>query len=202
MHRSSITIFLIAVIIIGLLGLGYITGIIPSGKSADNVQTGTDVNAGRQTVPTISTQLSLTTFEEALDQLQRYLRSNPESSNFRLHYVRAKDLDYQGRAAQWVFGVRYADQSVLMYFDNPGWQSVPWEGAAPEQEISMGSLVTPKSAIGRNTALLSGGDPVEKILIQRMELMNGKYILTIGQQGHPQIFVIDATSGEVIPNYA
>jgi hypothetical protein len=89
-----------------------------------------------------------------------------------------------------------------MYFDDPGWRSVSWEGALPEKEIGEGSFVPLARFIYRNAGILYASDPQQEGRIRRMELMNGKYILTIGQQGHQQIFVIDATSGDVIPNYA
>ena len=198
MHRSSITILLIAAVIIVLVGIAYFTGTIPFGNRTGDVQTDTDADEGLQTVSG-TTQSSLTTFEEALDQLQQHLKGTPSSSNFTLHYIRGTDLDYLGRAAHWVFGVRYDNQSVLMYFDAPGWRSVSWEGAAPEKEITMESFTSPRSVIRRNAELLSGGDPVEKILIRRLELGNGKYIVTTARQEHLQTFVFDAGSGGLIP---
>ena len=198
MHRSSITILLIAAVIIGLVGIAYFTGAIPFANRPADVQTNTNADAGLQTVPD-TTQSSLTTFEEALDQLQQHLKGTPSSSNFTLHYIRGTDLDVSGRAAHWVFGVRYDNQSVLMYYDAPGWRSASWEGAAPEKEITIESFTSPRSVIRRNAELLSGGDPVEKILIRRLELGNGKYIVTTARQEHLQTFVFDAGSGVLIP---
>ena len=198
MHRSSITILLIAAVIIVLVGIAYFTGAISFGNRAEDLQTDTDADAGLQTVSG-TTQSSLTTFEEAQDQLQQHLKGTPSSSNFTLHYIRGTDLDVSGRAAHWVFGVRYDNQSVLMYYDAPGWRSASWEGAAPEKEITIESFTSPRSVIRRNAELLSGGDPVEKILIRRLELGNGKYRITMERRGTERIFVFDAGSGELIP---
>jgi len=198
MHRSSITILIIAAVIIGLVGIAYFTGAISFGNRTGDLQTETDADAGLQTVSG-TTPSSLTTFEEALDQLQQHLKGTPSSSNFTLHYIRGTDLDFQGRAAHWVFGVRYDNQSVLMYFDAPGWRSVSWEGAAPEKEIVVGSFVSPNSIIMRNRRVLSASDPKQEGLIRRIDLMNGKYTVIIERQGTQQIYVFDAESGVLIP---
>jgi len=198
MRRSSITILLITAVIIGLVSIAYFTGTIPFANRAEDVQNDTHTDAGLQTVSG-TTPSSLTTFEEALDQLRQNLKGNPSSSNYTLHYIRGTDLDFQGRAAHWVFGVRYDNQSVLMYFDAPGWRSVSWEGAAPEKEIVVGSFVSPNSIIMRNRRVLSASDPKQEGLIKRIDLMNGKYTVIIERQGTQQTYVFDAGSGGLIP---
>ena len=198
MHRSSITILIIAAVIIVLVGIAYFTGAIPFGNRTGDVQTDTDADAGLQPVPD-TTQSSLTTLEAALDQLSQRLQATPSSSNFTLHYIRGTDLDVSGRAAHWVFGVRYGNQSVLMYFDAPGWRSVSWEGAVPEKEIVADSFVSPSKVINRNAGILYASDPQREGRIKRMDLMNGKYMITMERQGTQQTFVFDAGSGVLIP---
>jgi len=199
MRRSSITILLIATVIIGLVGIAYLTGVISFGNGTGDLQTDTNIDGGLRPVPDTTIPSSLITFEDALDQLQQHLKGTPSSSNFTLHYIRGTDLDIQGRAAHWVFGVRYDNQSVLEYFDAPGWRSVSWEGAAPEKEIVGGSFVSPKSLIERNTGVLFASDPKQEGLIKRIDLMNGKYTVILERQGTPQTFVFDAGSGGLIP---
>jgi len=198
MHRSSITILLIAAVIIVLVGIAYFTGAISFGNRAEDLQTDTGADAGLQPVPD-TTQSSLTTLKAALDQLSRRLQATPSSSNFTLHYIRGTDLDVSGRAAHWVFGVRYDNQSVLMYYDAPGWRSASWEGAVPEKEIVAGSFVSPSKVINRNAGILYASDPQREGLIKRMDLMNGKYMVTMERQGTKQTFVFDAALGELIP---
>jgi len=199
MRRSSITILLITVIIIGLVGIAYFTGTIPFGNKAEDVQTDGDADIGLLPVPQVTSQSSLTTLKEALDQLQQHLKGTPSSSNFTLHYIRGTDLDVSGQAAHWVFGVKYDNQSVLMYFDAPGWRSVSWEEAVPEKEIVEGSFVSPTKVIMRNAGILYASDPMQEGLIKRMDLMNGKYTVTMERQGTRQTFVFDAGSGVLIP---
>ena len=201
MHRSSITILLITAVIIGLVGIAYFTGTIPFANRPADVQTNTNADAGLRKVPDTpdTAQSTLTTFGDALDQLRQYLQATPSSSNFTLHYIRGTDLDVSGGAAHWVFGVRYDNQSVLLYFDAPGWRSVSWEGAVPEKEIVDGSYVSPRGIFRQNAGTLYASDPKQEGLIRRLELMNGKYTITIERQGMQQTFAFDAGSGELIP---
>lgn len=198
MRRSSITILLITAAILAVVGIVYFTGTPSFGNRSEEVQTGTDADAGLRAVPD-TTQSSLTTLGDALDQLRQYLNATPISSNYTLHYIRGTDLDFSGRAAHWVFGVRYDNQTVLLYYDNPGWRSVSWEGALPEKEIGEGSFVSLTKFINRNAGILDASDPQREGLIRRMELMNGKYTITMERQGMQQTFVFDAASGELIP---
>ncbi len=199
MRRSNIMILLIMAVIIGLVGIAYVTGTLHFGNGPVDVQTETNTDGGLQlAVNTPDTsQSSLTTLGEALDQLQQHLKGTPSSSNFTLYYIRGRDLDIQGRAEQWVFGVRYANQSVLMYFDAPGWRSVSWEGALPEREIIPGSYTPPAGIIRYTMNYLSPSEQTPEILIKRLELMNGKYTITIERQGMQQTFVFDSV--ELIP---
>jgi hypothetical protein len=198
MRRSSITILLITAVIIGLVGIMYITGTISSGNRPADLQPDANADGGLQTVSG-TTQSSLTTLGDALNQLRQHLQATPSSSNFTLHYIRGTDLDVSGLAAHWVFGVRYGNQSVLMYYDAPGWRSVSWEGALPEKEIGEGSFVPLTKFINRNAGILYASDPQREGLIRRMELMNGKYSVTMERLGAQQTFVFDAASGELIP---
>jgi hypothetical protein len=191
-------ILLITVVIIAVVGIAYVTGTLPFGNRPADVQTETNTDGGLQPVPD-TTQSSLTTLGDALNQLRQRLQATPSSSNFTLHYIRGTDLDVSGRAAHWVFGVRYDNRSVLMYYDAPGWRSVSWEGALPEKEIGEGSFVPLTKFINRNAGILYASDPKQEGLIKRLELMNGKYKITIERQGRQQTFVFDAASGELIP---
>jgi hypothetical protein len=199
MRRSSSIILLIAIVIIGLLVITFLTGNPSFGDKSSDSQFSKNSDRGLQTLPDTPPPF-LTTFEEAMNQLHQYLRETAgPSSNFTIHYIRGTDLDNEGRASKWLFGVRYDNQSVLMYFDSSGWRSVPWEGAAPEKEIIPGSFVPPKGIIKYTNGLLSGSDEAQKDLIQRLDLINGRYIVTIIRQEKQQIFVFDAGTGALIP---
>jgi hypothetical protein len=199
MRRSSSIILLIAIVIIGLLVITFLTGNPPFGDRSSDSQFSKNSDVGLQPLRDTPPPL-LTTFEEAMKQLHQNLRETAgPSSNFTIHYIRGTNLDNEGRASKWLFGVRYDNQSVLMYFDASGWRSVPWEGAAPEKEIIPGSFVPPKGIIEYTIGLLSGSDQAQKDLIQRLDLINGKYTVTIIQQGKQQIFVFDAGTGALIP---
>lgn len=206
MRRSGIIILLIIFVVIWLGAITYLTG-NPSGKpSVDNTpqvlqntsQNITTINVGLRTIPDTN-QYRRIAFEEAIEVLPNaQLESMEPLSKFTIHYFRGRDLDYEGQALTWLFGVRSDNRSALMYYDSSGWQSTPWEGGESEREIIPGSYISPGGIIRNNTGLISGPDQTQKGLIKLMDLNNGRYTVTITRQEKQEIFVFDADSGALI----
>jgi len=206
MRRSSIIILLIMFVVFWLGAITYLSG-NPSGKaSVENTpqvlqnisQNITTVNVGLRIIPDTS-QSRRIAFEEAIEQLPNAQVGTMEPlSKFTIHYFRGRDLDYEGRASTWLFGVRFDNRSALMYYDASGWQSTPWDGGELEREIIWGSFVPPGDIIRDNTGLISGSDQTQKGLIKHMDLNNGRYTVTITRQEKQEIFVFDADSGALI----
>jgi len=206
MRRSSIIILLIIFVVFWLGAITYLSG-NPSGKaSVENTpqvlqnisQNITTVNVGLRIIPDTS-QSRRIAFEEAIEQLPNAQVGTMEPlSKFTIHYFRGRDLDYEGRASTWLFGVRFDNRSALMYYDASGWQSTPWDGGELEREIIWGSFVPPGDIIRDNTGLISGSDQTQKGLIKHMDLNNGRYTVTITRQEKQEIFVFDADSGALI----
>jgi len=206
MRRSSIIILLIMFVVFWLGAITYLSG-NPSGKaSVENTppilqnisQNITTVNVGLRIIPDTS-QSRRIAFEEAIEQLPNaQLGSMEPLSKFTIHYFRGRDLDYEGQASTWLFGVRTDNRSALMYYDASGWQSTPWDGGESEREIIPGSYISPGDIIRNNTGLISGSDQTQKGLIKHMDLINGRYMVTITRQEKQEIFVFDADSGALI----
>jgi hypothetical protein len=206
MRRSSIIILLIIFVVIWLGATTYLTG-NPSGKpfvenppqllqnASQNIST---INVGLRIIPDTS-QSRRIAFEEAIEQLPNaHVGTMKPLSKFTIHYFRGRDLDYEGRASIWLFGVLFDNRSALMYYDASGWQSTPWDGGELEREIIPGSYVPPGDIIRNNTGLISGSDQAQKGLIKHMDLVNGRYTVTITRQEKQEIFVFDAGSGALI----
>jgi hypothetical protein len=193
-------------VVFWLGAITYLSG-NPSGKaSVENTppvlqnisQNITTVNVGLRIIPDTS-QSRRIAFEEAIEQLPNAQVGTMEPlSKFTIHYFRGRDLDYEGRASTWLFGVRFDNRSALMYYDASGWQSTPWDGGELEREIIWGSFVPPGDIIRDNTGLISGSDQTQKGLIKHMDLNNGRYTVTITRQEKQEIFVFDADSGALI----
>lgn len=210
MRRSGIIILVIIFVVFGLGAITYLTGNLSGKHSVENTppvlqnasQNITTVNVGLRTIPDTG-QSSRIAFEEAIEQLP-----NPHSgivktimkplSNFTIYYFRGRDLDYEGRASTWLFGVRFDNRSALMYYDASGWQSTPWDGGESEKEIVLGSFVPPGDIIRNNAGLISGSDQTQKGLIKDIDLINGRYTVTITRQETQENFVFDAGSGALI----
>jgi hypothetical protein len=164
-------------------------------NTSQNITTG---NVGLRPLPDTS-QSHRIAFEEAIEQLPNANSGTMEPlSKFTIHYFRGRDLDYEGKASTWLFGVRFDNQSALLYYDASGWQSTPWDGGESEREIIRGSYVPPGDIIRNNIGLISGSDQTQKGLIERMDLINGRYTITITRQEMQEILIFDAGSGALI----
>jgi hypothetical protein len=193
-------------VVFWLGAITYLTG-NPSGKpSAENTpqvfqnasQNISTINVGLRIIPDTS-QSRRIAFEEVIEQLPNAQLGNMEPlSKFTIHYFRGRDLDYEGRASIWLFGVLFDNRSALMYYDASGWQSTPWDGGELDREIIPGSFVPPGDIIRGNAGLLSGPEQTQKGLIKDMDLNNGRYTVTITRQEKQEIFVFDADSGALI----
>ena len=141
--------------------------------------------------------------EYVVDQIPSALiETKGVSSNITIHYIRGITIDTEGRATKWAFGIRYGNQSTLLYYDVSGWQWIPWQGEFPGQEIRNGSFTPPKDLVRKNIGILFGSTPEQKDQIQLLELGNGIYTITLNRQEKQQILLFDATTGALIPSYA
>ena len=139
-------------------------------------------------------------FEEALNQLSTFfLEKKGVSSNYSIYYIRGTNLENDGRALKWMFGIKSENQSTMMYYDQAGWQSILWQGGLPEKEIVIGSILSPSEIIRKNIEIMFGSTPSQNNRIERLELNNGIYTLTVYRQDMKQIFSFDAVSGVLIP---
>jgi hypothetical protein len=202
MRRPDIILFLLSLVIIWIVVVSYLAATGPSTTLLSGQQNAKKIDIGLLPLPEAG-QFRSVAFEEAVEQLPSFLLENRGvSSNITIHYMRANNLDYDGKASKWLLGIRYDNESALMYYDASGWQSVPWKGELPEREIIVGSFIPPGELIRKNTGIIASSNPTQKDLIKRMELGNGIYTVTVYQQDKQQTLVFDAGSGALIPSYA
>lgn len=198
MQKSNIIITLLALVIIVIIVI-YFTGILSLLNIYPTQQNTKNTNLGLQPLPEASLIRSIA-FEEATNQLSTFLLENKGvSSNYSIYYIRGTNLTSDGRALKWMFGIKYQNQSALMYYDQTGWQSIMWQGNLPENEIVIGSILSPSGIIQKNIGIIFGSTPIQNSSIERLELNNGIYTLTVYRQDVKQIFSFDAVSGVLIP---
>jgi hypothetical protein len=84
-------------------------------------------------------------------------------------------------------------------FDRGAWTEVPWNITFGTEEIVFDDLVTPAELFSRNSALIAGNrgsaDPIQRDL----ELLEGRYIVTINQGNTVKVLTFDPKTGVLIP---
>lgn len=201
MRRSTILAILLTLVIIWLVSVTYLVGTPATPNTPSTTQTIIRPDVGLLFLPE-GGQPKPIALEYVFDQVPSALiETKGVSSNITIHYIRGNTIDTEGGATKWAFGIRYENQSALLYYDVSGWHSVPWQGEFPGQEIRNGSFVPPKDLVRKNIGILFGSAP-QKDLIQLLELGNGIYTVTLKRQDRQQILLFDATTGALIPSYA
>jgi len=203
MRRSNILALLLTLVIIWLVSVAYLAGTPATTNTPVNTQTIIKPDVGLLFLPDAGQPRPID-LEYVIDQIPLTLtETRGVSSNVTIHYIRGNNIDTEGRATKWAFGIRYENQSSLLYYDDvSGWQWIPWQGEFPGQEIINGSFIPPKDLVRKNIGILFGSTPIQTDQIQLMELGNGIYTVTLNRQDRQQILLFDATTGALIPSYA
>ena len=202
MRRSNIFALLLMLVIIWLVSVAYLAGTPATTNTPVNTQTIIRPDVGLLPLPDAGQPRPIA-LEYVVDQIPSTLiETKGVSSNITIHYIRGNNIDTEGRATKWAFGIRYENQSALLYYDVLGWQWIPWQGEFPGQEIRNGSFTPPKDLVRKNIGILFGSTPLQKDQIQLLELGNGIYTVTLNRQDSQQILLFDATTGALIPSYA
>ena len=202
MRRSNILILLLTLVIIWLVSVTYLVGTPPTPNTPMNTQTIIKPDVGLLLLPDAG-QPQPIALEYVVDQIpSALLETKGIAPIITIHYIRGNNIDTDGRATKWAVGIRYENQSALLYYDVSGWQRIPWQGEFPGQEIRNGSFTPPKDLVRKNIGILFGSTPLQKDQIQLLELGNGIYTVTLNRQDRQQILLFDATTGALIPSYA
>jgi hypothetical protein len=202
MRRSNIFALLLILVVIWLVAVAYLAGTPVTPNTPLNTQTIIKQDMGLLFLPDAGQPRPIA-LEYVVDQIpSALLETKGIAPNITIHYIRGNNIDTDGRATKWAVGIRYENQSALLYYDVSGWQRIPWQGEFPGQEIRNGSFTPPKDLVRKNIGILFGSAPLQKDQIQLLELGNGIYTVTLNRQDRQQILLFDATTGALIPSYA
>jgi hypothetical protein len=202
MRRSKIFALLLTLVIIWLVSVTYLVGNPDTPNTQVNTPPIIKPDGGLLLLPDAGQPRPIA-LEYVIDRIpSNLIETRGISSHVTIHYVRGNNIDTEGRATKWAIGIRYENQSALLYYDVSGWQWIPWQGEFPGPEIKTGSFTPPKDLVSKNIGILFGSTPLQKDQIQLLELQNGIYTVTLNREDRQQILLFDATTGALIPSYA
>ena len=139
-------------------------------------------------------------FKDAIDRLGEPNINTPDSNSAatRILFIQGGNLDKEGNAQRWVFGINKGVTNDLWVYDPSGWTVIPYSGSLPREEIVPSSLTSPDRLFTINHEAILG-DPLSTAPEKRdLDLRNGTYQITIASGSTSRILIFNATSGEAV----
>jgi hypothetical protein len=150
-------------------------------------------------VPSESTRISFDTAQQKFKEYSTVTFNESLINKEKLYYILAKDVDDQGKATSWIFGVKHGAGSRLLIFDTTGWSNINLNNSElPSEEIVIDHIVPPSNVFSENKAAIIGNAPLPTPELRELELKGVIYTLTITSGGTVRTLKFNAISGAMI----
>lgn len=201
MRRSVLAGILIVIILILAVGVTYLTGAGGSSTAAPQQVAPPSgmqpVNGGLAPV-TASAETPRYIFEEVTKMAEAYPPGTRNGSTLRnIYYIAGKDVDADGKAASWMYGIRDASGASFLIYDVNGWRQTSVADTFPDKEIDTGSLFNLNSLFRNNGALLAASS----ITSRQIEVYNTTYYITVREGAVTHVYAFDAGTGALISDH-
>jgi hypothetical protein len=193
MHKSITIIFAILALFILSLCSACVS------QSSPNQTSGQNVGLTQINVPSESTRISFDTAQQKFKEYSAVTFNESLINKEKLYYILAKDVDDQGKATSWIFGVNHVAGSKLLIFDTIGWTNINLNNSElPSEEIVIDHIVPPSNVFSENKAAIIGNAPLPTPELRELELKGDIYTLTITSGGTVRTLKFNAISGAMI----
>jgi hypothetical protein len=193
MHKSITIIFAILALFILSLCSACVS------QSSPNQTSGQNVGLTQINVPSESTRISFETAQQKLKEYRAVSFNESSINKEKLYYILAKDVDDQGKATSWIFGVNQGAGSRLLIFDTTGWTNINLNNSElPSEEIVIDHIVPPSNVFSENKAAIIGNAPLPTPELREIELKGDIYTLTITSGGTVRTLKFNSISGAMI----
>ena len=154
---------------------------------------------GGLTQITPASEGSRLSFETAKQNFLEYLSESTNDTENRknVNYLLARDIDDQGNARTWIFGVSGEKGPVYLVNDITGWTSIE-NVTLPSDKISLDSIVTPENLLRQNRAAIINNPSPGVTERWDLELQRGVYTLTVTSGSSTRSLIFNATTGALI----
>lgn len=138
-------------------------------------------------------------FETVKLNLLDYLSesTNDVENRKNVNYMLCRNIDEQGAATSWIFGVTGDRGPVYLVNDVTGWTSIE-NVTLPSEKISLDTIVTPENLLKQNRAALINNTSPGVTERWDLELQRGVYTLTITSGSSTRSLIFNATTGALI----
>jgi hypothetical protein len=138
-------------------------------------------------------------FETAKQNFLEYQSEsiNDTESRKNVNFLLSRDIDEQGTATSWIFGVSGDKGPVYLVNDVTGWTTIE-HVTLPSEKISLDTIVTPENLFKQNSEAILHGSSKAGSERWDLELQRGVYTLTITSGGSTRSLTFNATTGALI----
>ena len=193
MHKSIPIIFAIFALFVFSLCSACVT------QPPENQTSQQNTGLAQVTVPSESTRISFDTAQQKFKEYRAVSFNESSINKEKLYYFLAKDVDDQGKATSWIFGVNHGAGSRLLIFDTTGWTNINLNNSdLPSEEIVIDRIVTPSNVFAENKAAIIGNAPPSTPELRELELKGGIYTLTITSGSTVRTLKFNAISGAMV----
>jgi len=115
-----------------------------------------------------------------------------------IRYIRGVDLQPQGLAREWIIGVTRRNESFFFTYTARGGSRVSWPMKLSYRDININQIVTPDTLLQSHRLFIQDVTRNGAVPIAELELIDGIYSLTVGNETNSQLFRYDAVTGKEI----
>ncbi len=107
-------------------------------------------------------------------------------------------VDADGKAEQWVFGLRNGQVNYFVVVKPDSQVLQPYPMDLPGKEITTSSVIDPALLIQKNRQLFTNAGAREPLLLPEIELSEGFYTVTVATGSGNVVMMFDAATGEPV----
>jgi hypothetical protein len=138
------------------------------------------------------------TLHEGLSEVYMTLTGEQQSNeHIPLYYFQARGISSEGKAEQWIFGIKYQNDSYFVEVESNRVILVPGQVTLPQKEIDTSTIIEPGALITMNGSLIGRtfGIPETSILLD-LEMSENIYAVTPQGSNAYRILYFDALTGK------
>lgn len=197
MRRSAIIGILAALFIVWLVVVAYLA---MAGTDSAPAQTITSKPVRQPVdlgfIPRIPPDPARFSFSEVDELAALYpLEQQNGSVEKDIYYIAGKNVDPEGNAATWIYGIKNATGVFFLVYDVQGWQLVPAADTFPPQEIDTGTLYNVSRIFAENHDVLASPSAAGR----EIEITANTTRILVREGTETKSYAFDSLTGALIP---
>jgi hypothetical protein len=139
-------------------------------------------------------------FQEGLSKAEEALSGDVSGTlpAVPVYFAQGKGIDSEGKAEQWIFGIRKDDKNYIVVVNPTSQILQPFYLDLPAKEITSSSVIDPALLIDKNRQRFTDVGAREPFLLPEIELSEGFYTVTVSTGSGNAVMMFDTATGNPI----